>query len=543
MTHPLRTWICLIGTIPLLLSACDVEQREGAQPKLVVLIAVDGLRADLLDRYDAAFQGGFRRLRDTGLRFEEALVDHAITVSHAGHVTLATGLFPSNHGIVDAAFYVPEGNGRVLIDAVEDTTEALLGIPELGGVSPRRVLGDGLAEWIIHADPDARSLAVGSGNVSSLLYVFHAPADVYWYRDGKYVTSTFYRSAYPAWVERFNSDLLPGYVEASRLWENQVPVPFHQLARADQTDFEGDKVHTSFPHTFEEELADDISRDPQTALAKWFRWTPSLDEATLKLARSGIEAMALGQREATDYLTIVLSMVDSNSHYYGPLSMETFDTLMRLDQALGEFFRYLDQTLGKDTYVVAVSSDHGFPEVPEYRGEIGLPGSRIPEEQIEALLAEVRAELEGSRTMSEATARRVVEIAESRDFVAEAFTSADLSREDESDSAFWRLYKNSFREERIPRLPLFSLSTFHSAIGEAGVMLRLEEGAMIDLDVAVHGSPYRYDRHVPMIFMGSAVEAGVSYRPVRTADLAPTLAQLARIPIPGDLDGQALIAD
>jgi arylsulfatase A-like enzyme len=236
-------------------------------------------------------------------------------------------------------------------------------------------------------------------------------------------------------------------------------------------------------------------------------------------------------------------MVDSNSHYYGPLSLETFDTLMRLDKALGEFFGFLDETLGRDAYVVALSSDHGFPEVPEYRRELGLPGSRIREAQIEGLLASVRAELDGSLIVSEATARRVATMVESHDVVAEAFTSADLSRDDESDNGFRQLYKNSFREDRIPRLPLFSLTTFHSAIGEAGVMLRLEEGAMIDLDVTTHGSPYSYDRHVPMIFMGAGVEAGISRRPVRTVDLAPTLAHLARIPIPPDLDGQALITN
>ena len=76
-----------------------------------------------------------------------------------------------------------------------------------------------------------------------------------------------------------------------------------------------------------------------------------------------------------------------------------------------------------------------------------------------------------------------------------------------------------------------------------GVMLRLEEGATIDLDVTIHGSPYQYDRHVPMIFMGAGLEAGVSDRPVRTVDVAPTLAKLARIPIPPDLDGQALITN
>ena len=384
---------------------------------------------------------------------------------------------------------------------------------------------------------------MGSGNVASMLYMFHAPANVYLYRSGKYVTSTYYSSEYPEWVEQFNSDSLPVYIEASRRWESRVPASYHHLARADHAAFEGDKVHTTFPHRYEEELADAIAENPRAALARWFSWTPSLDEATLMLARSGIEAMALGQRDATDCLSIVLSMVDSNSHYYGPLSMETFDTLMRLDKALGEFLEFLDQTLGRDAYVVALSSDHGFPEVPEYRLELGLPGSRIRDEQIEELLAEARAELDGFLATSDATAGRVAEIAESHDFVEEAFTSVDLSHEDESENEFRQLYKNSFRQERIPRLPLFSLNTFHSAIGEAGVMLRLEDGAMIDLDAAVYGSAYPYDRHVPLIFMGPDVKAGVSDRFVRTVDVAPTLAQLAGIPIPTDLDGQALITN
>jgi hypothetical protein len=507
---------------------------------LAVLIAVDGLRPDLLDRYDAAFRGGFRRLRDTGRRFANAWVDHGITVSHAGHVTLATGLLPSHHGIVDAAFYVPEGTGRMLVDAVEDTTEAILGSPTLPGVSPRMVLRDGLAEWGPGADPEARILAVGSGNVSSLLYVFHSPANVFWYRGGRYATSTYYSRAYPEWVNQFNDEVLPEYMDAARRWENRIPASFHALARPDAAAFEGDKVHTTFPHRFEEELGDAIARDPQAALATWFRWTPAVDEATLMLARSGIDAMGLGQRGATGCLFIVLSMVDSNSHYYGPLSMETFETLMRLDTALGAFFDFLDQVLGTDAYVVALSSDHGFPEVPEYRSAMGLPGQRIGDEQIEALLAEVRAELDGSPTQSEAMAQRVVAMTERRDFVAEAFTSADLARARDPDNPFWQLYKNSFRQDRIPRLPLFSLHTLHSAIGEAGIMLRLEEGAMIDLDVVIHGSPYPYDRYVPMMFMGAGVDAGVSDMPVRTVDVAPTLARLAGIPLPTDLDGRAL---
>ncbi len=52
-----------------------------------------------------------------------------------------------------------------------------------------------------------------------------------------------------------------------------------------------------------------------------------------------------------------------------------------------------------------------------------------------------------------------------------------------------------------------------------------------------HGTPYYFDRYVPLIFYGTGVKAGVSHYPVRTVDIAPTLAELAGIGTPSDLDG------
>ena len=56
-----------------------------------------------------------------------------------------------------------------------------------------------------------------------------------------------------------------------------------------------------------------------------------------------------------------------------------------------------------------------------------------------------------------------------------------------------------------------------------------------------HGSPFYYDRWVPLVLMGPGIEAGEIDRPVRPMDLAPTLAWLAGIPFPGDLDGKPLV--
>ncbi|MHA7838215.1 MAG: alkaline phosphatase family protein [bacterium] len=55
-----------------------------------------------------------------------------------------------------------------------------------------------------------------------------------------------------------------------------------------------------------------------------------------------------------------------------------------------------------------------------------------------------------------------------------------------------------------------------------------------------HGSPYDYDRRIPLVFWGPGVEPGVDSRPARLVDLAPTLARWIGLDPPSDLDGRAL---
>lgn len=532
--------VLVLLAFPPLHGAAAQHDGAGSKPRLVVLLALDGLRADLLDRYDAAFTGGFHRLRHEGVRFTNAWVDHAVTVSHAGHVTLATGDWPSHHGIVDAGFYVPRGSTRVLVDAVEDSTESIVGVPGSRGYSPRHVLVPGIAEWTRSADPAARTLAVGTGNISSLLHSFR-PGDVYWYRAGRYVTSTYYRSSYPEWVQRFNESILPPLIKQSRHWSNSIPKSFRSLARPDSASYEADGVHVAFPHFFEHDMRDTTKAPIERYEAYWFSQTPFIDLATLRLAEEGVKANKLGTRGTTDYLSIVLSETDNMSHYYGPMSQEMFDVLVRLDKAIGAFMKFLDETVGKGEYVLALSADHGFPEVPEYRKQQGKPGERIREDQIEQVLSAVDSLVGKDPYTSPRVAHRVAEFVRTLPFVAQAYEPSELAGTGVSTDPMLNLFRHSFRTDRIPRLPFFSLKTFTSSIARAGVMMRLKEGTMINLDVVIHGSPYDYDRHVPMIFFGKRVDPGVRTDPARTIDIAPTLATLAGIPIPVPVDGSAVL--
>ena len=521
---------------------CQSNENISESPKLVVLISIDGLGANLLNRYDSIFQGGFLRLKNQGMRFDNAVVDHAITVSHAGHVTLSTGNNPSKHGLVDAAFYVPIGNTRVLVDAVDDSSEIILGESNSLGVSPKKILTSGLGEWIEEADKNSRSLFIGSGFSSSLLYSSTTPGDVYWYSrsSGKYVTSTYYKKEYPDWVNEFNNKTLPEFQESSKKWTCIVPLSDRNLARRDRSEYEADGVYINFPHLYEEELAEEIPTN-KNAIFKWFGWTPISDAATLSFARIGIKMRLLGQRKSIDYLLIVLSQIDSACHYYGPNSLEVMDAILRLDDELGKFFAYLDDTIGPDNYVLSLSADHGFPVIPEYQHESGMEGKRITETEIEKLLDETESSIGESSVFSKAVAHKVVKLSKKYDFVADAYSPTQLLSTKHTEDEFLQLYRNSYREDRIPRLPFFSLNTFESALGKAGVMLRLKKGSMINLGPVSHGSPYIYDRHVPLYFFGAGVKPGNSLQPVSTKDVAPTLADLAGIKFPKNLDGKPLI--
>jgi len=517
----------------LVVGAATRCHAPAAEPtvSLAVVITIDGLGAEAFERYAPAYTGGFARLRRQG-RSYAGEVDHAITISHPGHVTIATGRHPAGHGIVDAAFVMPQDGRRVLIDALADPGSPILGAPGLEGASPRWIEAPTLAEWLERERPGNRLVALGGGRYSSLLHAGHAAGDVYWFDRavGRFVTSAAYAATPAAWVEAFNADAVPSYLEAAKRWESTVPPDAEELLGPDARPFEADGVHTSFPHRFDREMAPQPGQERKAA-ARWFTWGPHLDAAVLGLARRGIEARQLGRRGELDVLDLVLSQVDSISHYYGPESQELADALFRLDRELGAFFDDLDATLGEDRWTCVLTADHGMLRAVEQRRAEGLPGRRLQPDEIERALAPLR-------DPAATTESRIASL-QALDFVAAVYTPEELKSADRSDP-YLELYRHSWRPDRVPRIPLFSLVEWDAPIAEAGLMVRLTEGTVMAIDVTNHGSPYPYDRRVPLIFMGPGITPAASAGRGRTVDVAPTLAALLGVPAPPDLDGRPL---
>lgn len=492
-------------------------------PALVVLVSVDQLRADLLDRYDDLFQGGLRRLRDEGFRFTRASHNHANTATAPGHATLATGTVPARSGIVANQWYEQEEGGWRARYSVEDPASPIVGYPDMPGRSPENLLRGGLADWIREANPSAQVVSVSRKDRSAITLAGKTRGHVYWMAspEARFVTSSFYRDSYPEWITRLN-DSLPELAWDS-VWTSTVPAGAAVLSRRDTASYENDGVHTYFPHAFA------IEQAPAGPLpfGQWVAGTPAVDAATLAVAMRAVEELGLGRGEGVDYLAVSLSQTDAVGHSFGPLSREQLDNLLRMDRELGRLLEFLDATVGEGRWVLGFSADHGVLTMPEYLQEQGLSARRLSREDLLAVLERTsRAGQQGGDDPG-SLAAALAELP----FVARAAPVQELLRGEPADS-FVTLFRNSYLESR----PASTLET-------SGVNVRWTEGTLTTGEATgtSHGSPYWYDRHVPLVFLGAGVTPGESAESAYTYDLAPTLANLAGVAFPSDVDGRPLL--
>jgi predicted AlkP superfamily pyrophosphatase or phosphodiesterase len=513
------------------------------KPRLFIIITVDQFRADYLERYDKVFEGGFRRLRDEGHRFDKALVDHAPTLSWPGHTTIATGAHPKTHGISTNAVIVDKTVRQLIL---YDAQEHILGHSQAISFSPRRIRVTGIADWIHAADPEARTVALSTGTMA-LCYGGRAQSDraknqVYWLDPtaGQFVTTSFYRDDYPAWLEAFNSETLPAYKKVL-VWENSVPREYWYLARPDEKPYEGDGIHTSFPHKIEHRFKEINQR----AIDSWFdTYSPHANEALFALTKKAIAELRLGRRNSTDFLSVAIKSTDRIGHDYGPCSLEQLDNILRIDRELGKFMDFLDETIGKDGYIMVLTADHGAPNIVEYEIEQGRPAKRVSEEEIKALLWAVEEFIERYSGPEEELPTLIAKELEKADFVARAMTPEELSGDGPADRVL-ESYRNSCVPENKTTFPLWTNQILYGKVsprhpGNYGVIVEFKENAQLYTARSAHASSYLYDQEVPIIFFGNGIQPGISREPAQTIDIAPTLARLAGIPFPDTVDGKIL---
>lgn len=524
--------LALLSAAAVGFGACATEAEPEGPPSIVVLVTIDQLRGDLIERYEPVFTGGFRRLLDEGMVFTQASHNHSATSTAIGHTTLATGRYPVNHGITGNSWGERvEGDSIVSVYAVNDASSPILDYPTSPGRSPANIWTDALADWLLSQSPESRTLAVSTKDRAAITTAGQSPEhNVYWWMpsDGRYVTSSYYESEYPDWVLRFNRERIPELI-ADSVWEHPVAESQRSLARADSAPYEADGTNTTFTHF----RSDELLTDALSAQNNWWRSTPFADRATLAFVQEAMTQLDLGTRGVTDYLSVAFSATDYVGHKYGPLSQEQLANLHALDRTLAELFETLDAQVGAGNWVLALSADHGVLTVPEYLAEIGEVGARAGRyEQMmldSVVTATAAAAFEAGADSLEAR-RAIAEAVEALPFVSDVMVPEDELLGGEPADSFVELFARSYVPGRL------------QGIEEWDLPMRAAPGTLFSTFPAgtSHGSPYWYDRWVPIVFMGRGIDPGTSDESVYTVDVAPTLAALAGIRAPADLDGRSI---
>jgi arylsulfatase A-like enzyme len=494
------------------------------KPRLVVVITVDQLRRDYLDRYRSQLRGGLALLLREGADFVAAYQDHAVTETAPGHATILSGRWPAHTGIIRNAA------------GVSDSSAPLLEVAG-PGASPVRFRGTTLFDWLQAAEPAARALSVSRKDRGAILPIGRSRAAVYWYQSGIFTTSRYYADSLPAWVRAFNARRVP-FRAAGRRWE--LLLPARAYPEPDSVAAENGGTDIAFPHS--------LPADSARAAAA-FIGVPTMDSLTLAFALDGVRAMHLGGGRATDLLAVSLSATDAIGHAFGPDSREIHDQVLRLDRYLGTFLEQLFVRYGRDRLLIVLTADHGVTPLVERSRRLGHADAvRVTPDSLVAsvnaaldrrvgggewlvfdtgmLLLSDRAGLAARGVNVDSVIADVAARLRALPGVARVDRPADFAGRDTADPLVRR-----WLHQVPPDAGVELVVTLrpYSVWGYPGVPIP-----------AMHGQPTDLDAHVPLLLWGRGVRRGTYRGRVSTVDIAPTLARLLGLAPAEPLDGRVL---
>lgn len=549
----LRRWICAwIVSVAVLSGAAAQTATTGADepPRLIVLVVVDMLRSDYLPRFEPAFgEGGLRRLMEDGAWFVNAAHTHTATSTGPGHAAIATGCLPARAGMPENVWLDADTQKKVYCVADPDArlVGAVPGLPD-ARVSAAQLERSTLADWMLAAQgPATRIVSVSWKDRSALLLGARAGGDS-WFMErntGTWVTTSALRARLPDWLATLDRRG-PVARLAERAWTPALgEAEAAALTGPDLAPGEDDSppLGASFPRRLPPD-------DDMRALSGAVAHTPCADELVLQVALGALEHESLGQDRRTDLLAIGFSALDYAGHTWGPDSREVLDVLLGVDRCLARLMQQLDERVGSGRWMLALSSDHGVVPLAEQTGGTAMVDTEFVT-AIEAGMTKrygapaggtwladfyrpslwlAHAAVEGSGRARADLARGLADVLLTIPGVSHAATHTELQLIASSPTAALSV---------DPDLRALALDLHPTRSGD--VLFLLAPGTSMPRGVkADHGGHHPDDRHVPVLLYGASIQPGVQRAAAAPLDLAPTLAHLARVPAPRDLDGRVL---
>ena len=514
-------------------AAAQPRTAPSPKPALIVLIVVDQMRTDYLDRGMRQFTGGLRRLTSQGTWFREAAYPYLNTVTCAGHATIGTGALPYRHGMVLNSWWDREtARPRPCTSDEAVRNIGYQGKPA-GGDSARALLAPTLAQTL-GRQTGGRSVAISLKPRSAIPMVGGDPTAVVWFNEQTgWTTSTAFTREKLPWLQSF-FEKNPISADAQRTWARLLPADAYQ----GPDDADGERFPQGWKRTFPHVLASAGA----AFTAQWQR-SPFADEYLGRMAGAAVDALALGRSKGVDLLAVSFSALDLAGHQFGPESHEVQDLVLRLDQTIGALLEHLDRSIGQGGYVVGLSADHGVGPITEQVQDSGRQTS-------EQTLAAINRALvpffgQGKHAVHAAytdlylapgvmqklrdhpkAAASVLAALEQLPGIARAFFADEIASPER-------------RTDPDPVRRAAALSYYPNRSGD--VIIVPKPGWMLSsTSAATHGTLYWHDQRVPLVFYGAGVPAARRDTPATPADLAPTLAALVRVPFAAP-DGRPLV--
>ena len=547
----------------MLFSLDTMGQDVKSHPKLILQITVDQLRGDMpRSVYERLGEDGFRYFYEQGIVYENAQHGHANTETVVGHATLATGAYPADHGMVGNIWYDKEL--KRLVYNIEDSRYTLTGkggdvdkSTEVDGTQ-KVALSDGRSPSNMLVTSFSDELAMSTWGKSKVFGVSvkdrgavtlagHA-GKAFWFSksSGEFISSTYYYDEYPKWVEAWNNQK-HATKYAGTSWELLYDKSTYTQGEFDDMPYEIEMpvFGIVFPHAFGE--AD------FPYFNTFITFSPAGDELTLDFAKALLVNEEVGKDEITDFLSISFSATDYIGHVFGPNSLESEDNLLRLDRTLAELITFVDKEVGLENTLLVLSADHGAAAVPAQLNEFGIAAEYIELDSVNKAVAieNIRERFGISQEIImgyfhpyiyldkkvigengldlDEVSRAVAEEMVTFHGIAYAIPSVDLLEGRIADTRLNAQVLRNFNAKRSG--DIYVVWEPHSFPGDDG------HGSFT---ASTHGSPWRYDTFVPLIFAGHGLQPKTIYREVKTVDIALTLSKYLKIKGPSGATGNPL---
>lgn len=537
-----------IATVFLLASvlAHGQKQNDTRPPKLVVGIMVDQMRQEYLYRFQSKFgNGGFKRLIGDGFMLKNGHFNYAPTVTGPGHASVYSGTTPAIHGIIGNEWY--DKSLKKAVNCVEDPNHTVVGAAEGNGdVSPWRMLTTTVTDELeLATQKRAKVIGISMKDRGAVLPAGHVADGAYWFdsKTGNFITSTFYMSKVPAWVEKFNSQKLAEKYMA-REWNTLLPISQYVESGADDTPYEniiGGKERPVFPYNMKT-----LSKPNDYGLMSV---TPFGNDYLTDMAKAAIAGEDMGADDVPDFLAISYSATDGLGHAVGPNAVEIQDMYLRLDKNMEDLLKTLDAKVGAGNYLVFLTADHAVADVAQYMIDSKIPAGYINGGKLMTSLNEhLQQYFPGKKIVETISGPHIffdqdvfqndpkssgVELLIAtqltmnfllkQEGIANAYSENVIRQSDFNEGGIKGMVVRGYHPKRCGDVVLVPEPGWYPSGRKQGT---------------THGSPYMYDTHVPILFYGKGVKKGSSVRYHSITDIAPTVSVLLNIKFPSGCTGQ-----